>query len=248
MPLFSVRGGVAPGARVVLTGNDAHHLAAVLRVRVGEAVRLAGADLLWSARVESVGRREVVVQVEGEVEPAWRPARHLHLYAAMVKGEAMERLIAHASELGACDLTPLRTDHTVVRATAGREQRWRAVAAAAQRQCGRTEVLAIHPVAGLAACLGELAGGLVAHPGGPPLALAPGGSVVRVVVGPEGGLSEPEVAALSEAGATPFGLAGWTLRAPTAAAAALAVVQQAIEAAESQAHATESQAHATEGR
>jgi len=249
MPLFSVQGPVAPGQRRVITGDDAHHLGAVLRVRVGEVVRLAGADLFWSARVESVARREVVVRVDGVVEPAWRPLRRVHLYAAMVKGEAMERLIAHASELGACDLTPLITDHTVVRPMRGRqgrgrEGRWRAVAAAAQRQCGRPEVLAIHPVRPLAACLPELAGGLVAHPGAPPLALGAGGAVVRLVIGPEGGLAEGEIAALTAAGATLFGLAAWTLRAPTAAAAALALVQAAEEG---QARATEDQARAPEG-
>jgi len=236
MPLFSVQGPVAPGQRLLLTGDDAHHLGAVLRARVGEVVRLAGADLLWSARVESVARREVAVRVERVVEPAWRPLRRLHLYAAMVKGEAMERLIAHASELGACDLTPLTTDHTVARTTTGREGRWRAVAAAAQRQCGRPEVLTIHPVRPLAACLPELAGSLVAHPGAPPLVLGAGGTVVRLVIGPEGGLADREVAALTVAGATPFGLAAWTLRAPTAAAAALALVQAAVEG---HAHATE---------
>ncbi len=214
-------------------------------MRVGEVVRLAAGDLLWSARVESVARREVVVRVEGVVEPGWRPVRRLHLYAAVVKGRAMERVVAHASELGACDLTPILTDHTVVRPTPGRVGRWRAVAAAAQRQCGRPEPLAIHPVAPLTACLADLAGGLVAHPGAPPLALAGGGGVVRVVVGPEGGLSDPEVAALTDSGATPFGLAGWTLRAPTAAAAAVAVVQAAVEG---QAGATEGATPATEGR
>jgi len=232
MPIFSVQGTVAPGARVTLTGDDAHHLRDVLRVRVGEAVGLAAADLLWTARVESVGRREVGVRVEGMVEAAWRPVCRVHLYAAVVKGKAMERLITHASELGACDLTPVVTTHTVVRPTPGRAARWRAVAAAAQRQCGRPEPLEIHPGVELANCLPELAGALVAHPGAPPLELPSDGSVVRLVVGPEGGLSDGEVATLTAGGATLFGLAGWTLRAPTAVAAALAVVQQAIEAAE----------------
>lgn len=230
MPLFAVSGTVAPGRRVTLTGDDAHHLAAVLRVRVGESIRLAAADLLWSARVVAVARRAVVVQVEEVVEPAWRPARRIHLYQAVVKGKAMERVITHASELGACDLTPLFTDYTVVRPTAPRADHWQAVAAAAQRQCGRPEALAIHPVVGLADCIPELAGGLVAHPGAPSLVLPDGGGVVRLVVGPEGGLSEGEVAALTGAGATLFGLAGWTLRAPTAAAAAVALAQAAVEA------------------
>lgn len=229
MPLFSVSKTVAPGQRVTLTGDDAHHLAVVLRVRVGESIRLAAADLLWSARVVAVARRAVVVQVEEVVEPAWRPARRIHLYQAVVKGKAMERVITHASELGACDLTPLFTDYTVVRPTAARADHWQAVAAAAQRQCGRPEPLVVHPVAPLAAVLGDLAGSLVAHPGGPPLALS-GGGVVRLVVGPEGGLSDGEVAALTGAGATLFGLAGWTLRAPTAAAVAVALAQAAVEA------------------
>jgi len=67
--------------------------------------------------------------------------------------------------------------------------------------------------------------------------------VVRLVVGPEGGFAEAEIGALTGAGARLFGLAGWTLRAPTAAAAALAwvqaVVEEQVRAAEDQARAAE---------
>ena len=112
-----------------------------------------------------------------------------------------------------------------------RAERWRRIAGEAARQCGRADVPEVVEPVGLAAALAAVPAGhrlVVLHgPGGLPLealglAGAPG---VALVVGPEGGLTEGELAACEAAGAVRGALGPRTLRAETAAIAGLAVLQ-----------------------
>jgi 16S rRNA (uracil1498-N3)-methyltransferase len=230
MPTFRLDAPLHRGALAILDGDDAHHLRDVLRVRVGDGLTVCAAGEYWSATVDAIERRWVTARVVAPTLPPWQPVRPVHLYQAVPKARGIEAVIQHASELGAATLTPLITARTIGRReAAGRTDRWQAVAAAAQRQCGRPQPLAIHPVRPLTEALAELAGASVAVPGAPLLALPDGGGPLRVVIGPEGGLSPAEQRLLETHGGHPFGLPAWTLRAATATAAVLAVVNQEVE-------------------
>jgi len=230
MPTFHIQAPLHRGAVVTYDGDDAHHLRDVLRLKVGDALTVCAADAYWSATIEAVERRQVMARVVEEVPPPWQPARPVHLYQAMPKARGIETVIQYASELGAASLTPLITTRTISRRDgAGRADRWHAVAAAAQRQCGRPRPLAIYPILSLPQALPNLAGAWVAVPKAPGLTLPAGTEPVCVVIGPEGGLSPEEQRLIAAHGAHPFGLPAWTLRAATATAAVLAVVNQEIE-------------------
>ena len=231
VPTFHLERPLCPGAIVTFTGADAHHLCDVLRVRCGDPLTVCAAGAYWQAVVATVDRHAVAARTVAPAPAPWRPPRPVYLYQAMPKGRGIETVIQHASELGAAVLTPLITEHTIGRRAdgAGRQgARWQAVAAAAQRQCGRPHPLEIHPVLTFVAALPELVGALVALPGAPPIAVPAGGDEVRLVIGPEGGLTPAEHRQLAERGALLFGLPAFTLRAATATAAVLAVVNQAI--------------------
>jgi len=229
MPTFHLDVPIHHDAVVTFDGDDAHHLCDVLRVRVGDELNVCAAGEHWSVTIEVIERRRVIARVVEAVLPPWQPARAVHLYQAVPKARGIEAVIQFASELGATALTPLITERTIGRReAAGRTDRWQAVAAAAQRQCGRPTPLAVHPILPLAEAVAKLAGARVALPGAPTLSLPPGGEPLRVVIGPEGGLSPEEHRLLEAHGAHAFGLAAWTLRAATATAAVLAVVNQEI--------------------
>jgi len=230
MPTFHLDAPLSRDAVATFDGDDAHHLRDVLRLRVGDGLTVCAAGEYWSATVELIERRRVMARVTEAVRPSWQPARPVHLYQAMPKARGIEAVIQYASELGATALTPLITARTIGRREgAGRDDRWQAVAAAAQRQCGRPRPLSIRPILPLAEALPELTGARVAVPGAPILALPAGGDPLRVVIGPEGGLSPEEHRLLAAHGTHPFGLPAWTLRAATATAAVLGVVNQEIE-------------------
>jgi 16S rRNA (uracil1498-N3)-methyltransferase len=148
----------------------------------------------------------------------------------------MEAIIRMATELGVSRIVPVLTERSVVRmdaaTAAGRLARWQRVAREAAKQCGRAvlpEVAAVRPLAGW---LGERDGGelllcLWEEERAPLSEQLPAGPVTQatLVVGPEGGLSAPEIALLVAAGAIVAGLGPRILRTETAGPVGLALLQ-----------------------
>ncbi|MGD2063558.1 MAG: RsmE family RNA methyltransferase [Nitrospirota bacterium] len=231
MPTFHLSHPLSPGAAAAFTAADAHHLRDVLRVRCGDPLTVCAAGEYWQAVIDTVDGHIVTARAVAPVPAPWHSPLPVYLYQAVPKGKGIEMVIQHASELGAAVLAPLITERTIGRRAdrPGRQRaRWEAVAEAAQRQCGRPRLLEVRAVQTLPEALAELAGALVAVPGAPPIALPAGADAVRVVIGPEGGLSPDEQMRLTECGAHPFGVPAFTLRAATATAAVLAVVNQEV--------------------
>jgi len=218
--------------RAGLTGEARHYLRDVLRLSPGDAVELFdGQGAAWEAVVEP-GFESLAVGARREALAA---GPVLSLLFALSKGDKGELVVQKATELGVARLGPWAAERSVLKLDAGkgreRAERWRRIAAEAARQCGRADVPEVAEPAELAAALAAVPVGhrlVVLHgPGGLPLealglAGAPG---VALVVGPEGGLTEGELAACEAAGAVRGALGPRTLRAETAAIAGLAVLQ-----------------------
>ena len=216
--------------RVVLTGSEGHHAGTVRRLRVGEPVDLCDSRGGRAAcRVAAVARDEVALDVLRRVrEPA--PAPRLVLVQALAKGDRGELAVELATEVGVDEVLPWAAARCVVKWEGARGDRalarWRATAREAGKQSRRAwlpEVGPLHSTAQVAARL-RGATGLVLHEAASTaltaVALPAQGEVV-LVVGPEGGIAEGELAAL---GGTAVRLGGSVLRTSTAGAAAAAVV------------------------
>ncbi|MHB1063897.1 MAG: 16S rRNA (uracil(1498)-N(3))-methyltransferase [Georgenia sp.] len=249
-------GGAVPGGVVTLRGTEARHAATVRRMRAGEEVELVdGAGLRVHGTVVQAAKdllRVAVTAVHHEPGPAVR----LVLVQALAKGGRDEQAVETATELGADLIVPWQADRSVsvwsgAKMGRGRE-RWAAVALAAAKQSRRARVPAVHDVvttrslrAAVATTVAAGGAVLVLHEQARrPLSAArlPGtGTVVTgteaglahptdvaVVVGPEGGITDAEVAALADAGAQPVLLGTHVLRTSTAGPAALAVLAQRL--------------------
>src|SRR3954467_11605747 len=106
---FYVNSPLAPGP-VVLTGPEAHHLAAVLRARPGTAVCLFNGDgAEYPANVVEVHKREVVLDVTGRSTLLRELPHRLEVASALPKGDRGDFLVEKLTELGATRLVPLRT-------------------------------------------------------------------------------------------------------------------------------------------
>jgi 16S rRNA (uracil1498-N3)-methyltransferase len=220
--------------RAVVRGDDAHHAAKVLRLRVGEPVLVAdGRGRVAEAVTTAVAPGELhaaVRRIRYDTPP--RPA--LSVVVGLLKSTRLELAVQKLTELGVARILPAACERSVVRwdprkAAAGVE-RWRAIAHGAAKQSRRPRVPAVDPVAPLADQVNHAGGGLVlvCHEGsGRPLraTLPPEPpESLTVVVGPEGGLTDPEVAACAAAGGIDVSLGQGILRAETAVIAVTAAL------------------------
>lgn len=226
---------LAAGSVITLDPAAQHHLVVVLRRARGDDITLFnGRGGEYAARIDTVGKRELRVQVREFRDVARESPLAVTLGQAVSKGERMDYAIQKAVELGVVAIQPLVTDRVVVRLDDARWQRkhehWRSVAVAACEQSGRTRVPDVAPVLDLHAWLPTLpAAGLrfvlgLGAPAGvprPPFR----GQPVTLLVGPEGGLSEADVQLSQHAGFLPLALGPRTLRTETAGVVALSVMQ-----------------------
>ena len=233
-PRFHVDGPLPPHALIDLPAGAARHVQ-VLRLQPGAPIIVFNGEGGESdARVASIGRSEVRVEI-GEHRAV---ERELPLVVTLAVGmpanERMDTLVEKASELGAAVIQPLLTERSVLRLAGERAERrrehWQAIAVAACEQCGRTRIPSVEPVQLLSAWLADrdrrdCTGWLLSPTDALPLAEQPfPPAAVQLLSGPEGGLSSMEVDAACAAGFTAVGLGPRILRADTAPLAALAYV------------------------
>jgi 16S rRNA (uracil1498-N3)-methyltransferase len=209
-----------PGARLVLADEVGHHLARVMRVRLGDTVRLFdGRGQEAAAAVVAVRKGEVEVEV-GQVTPALREPRcALDLAFALPKGSRAEWIYEHGTEVGVRAFHPLRCARSSFQPADDRHIRWQRLAHAATGQCDRAHVPQVHPVESFARFVRgpDLPDErYIAMPDGEPLGAA-AAARAALLVGPEGGFTDEEVMLALAHGFRPRSLGPLTLRTETAA-------------------------------
>lgn len=111
---FFVKQTLLPGARLELDEHRAHQLVHVLRARPGQRLRLFnGADGEWSAAIESISKRAVVLALEGQTR-AQVGVPDLWLLLAPVKKTPFDYIVQKATELGVARIQPVFTRRTIV--------------------------------------------------------------------------------------------------------------------------------------
>lgn len=216
------------GGTIEVGGEDGHHLARVLRLRTGEAVTVADGAGVWRPyRVTEVAAPGVHLEATAAIRQEPTPSRRLAVAFALTKGDKPDLVVQKLTELGVDRIAPVLAERSVSRPDPDRAgsaaERWRRIAREAARQCRRATLPAVEDVAPLAALSGH-PGLVVAERGGLPAEDlgSPPGDEVLVVVGPEGGLADPEVDALAPWARLDLG--PHILRAETAAIAAAAIL------------------------
>jgi len=251
MPQFFLPDDALTDKKFRLKGPEAFHITKVLRYRPGQSLVLFdGKGGRFEGVIEELASDGTVsgslVSTLHRTEE--RKAVRLNLCQGLLKAGAWDTVLEKGTELGVDVFTPVLTPRTVVliheaeRARA-KAERWGRVVMAAAKQCGRDSLPAIREPAefrdlikagegrGLTLLAWEGLSGATAS-GSVRLALREadqnrGGESldVSLFIGPEGGFSEEEVDLAESLGAVVFGLGQRTLRAETAALAAVALVQ-----------------------
>ena len=216
---------LAAGEHVIPPAEAKH--ARVARVVMGEPIELLDLDGGVGAgrfvRWEGAACRVVVERVERE---RGEPPAPVVLAVGVLHTAAFDWLVEKATELGATAIIPVLSERVQGRRHDARVERWQRIAEAAVAQCGRSRPPRVEEPQRLAALLAGAVGlRFLADAAGPITTGGPAGPAgVTILVGPEGGLTDLEVADAYAAGFRGLSLGPRTLRAETAALAALAVV------------------------
>lgn len=218
---------------VYLTPEDAHHALDVLRMRAGEPAEVIDQGLRFRASVASMENGEVILRKE-ELLPSTETAVSFTLFQGLPKGDKMDLIVQKAVELGASRIVPVVMARCIVKMNekdaARKTERWQKIAREAGKQSGRCiipEVALPCPLSRISGLLSSLQQTVVpwemSRSYGPRAFAGehPDLRSLGIVIGPEGGISEEEIAFLSSLGVTPVTLGKRILRTETAGLAAL---------------------------
>jgi 16S rRNA (uracil1498-N3)-methyltransferase len=215
-----------------LTGDQALHLARVLRAQPGQIFDVVANGFLRRATVVNVSEQEVTFELGEELET--EAALPVHLLLAIIKFDHYEWGLEKLTELGAARITPVvarRTEKHLALAASKRVERWRRIALEAAKQSRRSDLPQVDDPLPLKQAMAQvsaptklllaeteqensLAAALEKHTSPGEIALA---------IGPEGGWTPEEMKLFSEGGWSHITLGPRILRAETAAIAALSI-------------------------
>ncbi|WP_370894695.1 16S rRNA (uracil(1498)-N(3))-methyltransferase [Janibacter sp. GXQ6167] len=238
LALYQVDAGeldeLAPGDDYLLGGPEGHHAATVRRTSVGERVMVGdGAGRRITAAVIAAGPGELTLRVEdASIEP--EPSPRFVLVQALAKDGRDEDAIEAATEIGVDGVIPWQAQRSIVQWKGAKAERaltkWRHVITRATKQSRRARTPELTPLVSSVALIERVKGARLAvvlhESASEPLAALdlPDDGEVLLVVGPEGGIADEELAAFAEAGAHLVRLGSTVLRSSSAGPAALAVL------------------------
>ena len=225
-PLFWAQTVPEPGTDAVLSGPEGRHAVTVTRVAVGERIVIGdGAGSTAVCEVQAVESKDTLIARVREFAYVAPPDPQVTVVQALPKSERSELAVDLATEAGADVIVPWQAARCVAR-WAGKADKgvakWRAAASSAAKQSRRAWIPEITDLA-TTTDVRALCADTIATGGLRELPLAQANRIV-LVIGPEGGLDDGEVADLTALGAEPVLLGPEILRTSTAAAVALGAI------------------------
>jgi 16S rRNA (uracil1498-N3)-methyltransferase len=235
MHRFFVSAETLRSDRVTLAGPQARQIATVLRLRAGDEITLVadGAEAVVS--LESVRTTSVIGSVRERGFTPAEPTLALTLALPVLRGDHDEEVIEAVAQLGASRIVPFTSARSVVRSLSeAKRARWERVAREAAETARRGRVPWIEPARVWADLFAALpAPVFVAWENERRVrlrdALPQTARALSLVIGPEGGIADDEIALARERGAVTVSLGARNLRSETAAIAAVAVVLDHLE-------------------
>ena len=223
----------------VITGKDAFHLHRVLRLGVGDVIIIAAQDgRTYRGRLVFVDAKRAEGKIEEEIEEKREPQTKMTLLQALPKGDKMDQIVRQGTELGLYRIIPVGTERTIVRygEEKGRKKRsrWQKIAEEASKQAKRSLIPQVKPPKSLKEALlsdeNDFDAGFVFWEKEQTCSLwqalkkAPSLGNIRLLIGPEGGLTEEEAKLSFEHGLQAVTMGPRIFRTETAALVAAAAI------------------------
>ncbi len=222
-----------PGQTLDLPDDSAHYLRTVLRLKKDQDLILFnGQGNEFNAKLILVSRKTVTVKILTENTPEKESPLTISLGLGISRGDRMDWAIQKAVELGVNSLTPLMTNHCVIKLSPEKQQsrikHWQGIIQHACEQCGRVYLPQLNAITSLADWVlkqQHLKIFLDPYATHSLSQLQPENSSVTLLSGPEGGFSEQERQLAIQAGFTPVKLGRRILRTETAVLASISAIQ-----------------------
>lgn len=232
VPRLFVRGHLGPGP-LLLEGDQAKRLAAVMRLREGERFLVFSGDgREWEATVGQASKTglHATVGAVARQEPA--AVLVVEAWVGLVRPNRFDWAVEKLAEAGADVIRPLLTEHAARGdgSSPARRERWERIAVEAAEQCGRLHMPVVEPPGQFRDLLSRHRGALVVGDArgrgwDEVAALLPGDGPLAIAIGPEGGFSDDELARAKASGALLAKLGPNTLRTETAAVLGVGLVR-----------------------
>ncbi len=216
MPFFFAE---REGDRAIIRGSDASHLARSLRAKPGEEIQVVDAQgFLLTVRVETVSTSLIAGRILAAEEHQPEPTRQVVVAISHLPATSLDLVLSRCTEVGASAFHIVQADRSVARGA--RHERWQTIVREAAMLAGRLRVPVIAGPSPLAEVLREHPNPvMLLRTAATPLRGMPREGDVTLLIGPEGGWTEREVAMVSVHAA----LGPRNLRADTAAVVATAI-------------------------
>lgn len=228
----------------VITGQEAHHIIQVMRLKTGECISaFDGSGTSYQGRIKEITRRSVTITIESAQKNLQKATLPITLIQAVPKKGKMEGILEKCTELGIDNIIPVRTERTIVSLSAAKaslcRQRWQRIALAAAKQCGRTttpQISGLTPWTDILEIVERFDLKLIFYLDAKTRRLKDilrkeKGKVKNIVflIGPEGDFSPQEIEQAITKGCIPVSLGELVLKVDTAAIAALAMINYELE-------------------
>lgn len=233
IPRIYTQQALAAGAVITLEEAASHHLAKVLRMQAGrELVLFNGEGGEYTAVISEVSKKWVSATL-GEYHSDNRQSPlPLELAIGVSRGERFEWVLQKATELGVTKITPLITERTEVKLGGERQEklheRWQQILISACEQCQRNLLPQLAAATPINQWLGNVSAShrfVLHHRDSQRLPAEQSPQSLALLIGPEGGLSDSEIAEAQAQQFSPLTLGPRVLRTETAPVAAISLVQ-----------------------
>lgn len=237
---FYFNGNLNENTIVVLEGDEFHHLANVMRARVGEKVCLFnGNGIFYFGKITQINKKNAEISIDYCNKSENEPTINLTIYQALAKGDKLSLVMQKITEIGASEMAIFDSDFCDVKANTTRVDRLETIAISAAKQCGRasiTKQTGVFKLKEVAEKINDYDAFLVAYEAEDGMTLSnyliankPALKNIAIMIGAEGGFSEKEIELLKTKGAKIVSLGNRILRTETASIVCAGLAMQILE-------------------
>ena len=223
---------ISSGSKQVLQNDEAHHAIKVLRINIGELIKISDGVRNWvSGPIIEIAKKELIISItdRGEIQSTMP---ELVLVQAITKSDRNKEMIELAVAAGVDRIIPWQADRSISKWQSDSTQKWQAgikQSCKQARQIKLPQLMKVMNTSEVVKVIGSEGFGIVFHEGAPTklseITIPNSLTAVYLIIGPEGGISEQELELFQNANSKVVRLGETVLRSAHAGFAALSAVQ-----------------------